>query len=204
MTAAPACRRACARPRPAAARAGRRRAETTSPPRSPVAKSAQRPVRMLTLNEPGRRSARVGLRATHSAPCRRPSGSQRPSSAGRTASAAALTRGEVEALAAAAGRTTLGHQRSRRRSATTSAGRSSFSLGAVQVSANQMTACLAEHHTDVHLAAVEVVAGVPVGDVQPWLALDFRAFMPVGDRDWTPSAGSVAEGNVEQAQVAGN
>src|SRR6516225_8854367 len=63
----------------------------TSPPLSPVAKSAHRPVRMFTLKLPDRLSARVGLRAAYSAPSRRPSGNQCCKSDGSTASAARLT-----------------------------------------------------------------------------------------------------------------
>jgi hypothetical protein len=58
---------------------------------SPVAKSAQRPVRRFTLNEPARLSARVGFRATHSLPCRRPSGSHLRSNAVRCGRAAEAT-----------------------------------------------------------------------------------------------------------------
>jgi CT1975-like protein len=62
----------------------------TSPPFAPVAKSAQRPLRRLILNEPGRLSARVGFRATHSKPHRLPSGSHRFANAGRLGSDALL------------------------------------------------------------------------------------------------------------------
>ena len=63
-----------------------------SPPRALLrAKSAQRPVTRLTENDPGRRSSRFGFLAIHSLPRRQPSGSQRLTSAGRHASAAALT-----------------------------------------------------------------------------------------------------------------
>ena len=60
------------------------------PPRSPVAKSAQRPVRRLILKEPSVRSVRRGLRATYSRPSRRPLGSHRDRSAGSMPRAALL------------------------------------------------------------------------------------------------------------------
>ena len=45
-----------------------------SPPRSPLAKSAQRPVVRLILNDPKRRSARFGFSATYSWPSGLPEG----------------------------------------------------------------------------------------------------------------------------------
>jgi hypothetical protein len=68
--------------------------EMTSPPLSPVAKSAHLPETTLTLNEPARRSLRVGLMAVHSLPLRRPAGKIRLKITGRHYSAARLTAGK--------------------------------------------------------------------------------------------------------------
>src|SRR6195256_6946713 len=62
-----------------------------SPPLSPVAKSAHCPVFKLILNDPKCRSLRLGLRATHSCPSRRPSGNQRSTISGKHLSAARPT-----------------------------------------------------------------------------------------------------------------
>jgi hypothetical protein len=65
-----------------------------SPPVSPVAKSAHRPVSRLTLNDPARLSVLVGFVAIHSSPTRLPCGSHRETSIGVAGIEAAFTAGK--------------------------------------------------------------------------------------------------------------
>jgi hypothetical protein len=71
--------------------------EIGSPPLSPVAKSAQRPVAVLTLNDPRLRSERRGFSATSSRPTILPPGRRRARTAGNAARAARLISATVHA-----------------------------------------------------------------------------------------------------------